>query len=189
MSVMSVTKPTDSSRRPRAFHSSEPRRSFGFASRAACAAAAAVAMLAACTTPRGPTSAAAHRPAASAAAALSFAWPARGPILKQAAGAKHAGINIGGTAGEPVRAAERGVVAYAGDSLRGYGNFVIIKHDDTYLSAYAHNRKLLVKEGDPVAKGQVIAEMGDSDADRVMLHFEIRRKGVAVDPLKYLPAR
>lgn len=60
---------------------------------------------------------------------------------------------------------------------------------DTYLSAYAHNRKLLVKEGDPVAKGQVIAEMGDSDADRVMLHFEIRRKGVAVDPLKYLPAR
>ena len=80
-----------------------------------------------------------------------------------------------------------GVVAYAGNELRGYGNLIIIKHDATYLTAYAHNRALMVKEGDAVTKGQKIAEMGNSDSDRVMLHFEVRRQGKPVDPLKYLP--
>ncbi|AOJ06858.1 hypothetical protein WS71_05660 [Burkholderia mayonis] len=174
-------------------------QSFTFALRTACAAA--VVVLAACasqpnSTPVSDRSDAkrttAQLPAASAASeavAPSFAWPVRGPILKALDDAKHPGINIGGAGGEPVKAAADGVVAYAGNSLRGYGNFVIIKHDDVYLTAYAHNRALMVKEGDKVAKGQKIAEMGNSDADRVMLHFEIRRKGVPVDPLKYLPAR
>ncbi|AIO69922.1 peptidase M23 family protein [Burkholderia oklahomensis] len=186
--MMSFTKPTNLA-----------EQSFTFALCAACAAA--VAVLAACATQPNSTPASgrldaksttAQLPAASAAseaAAPSFAWPVRGPILKTPDGAKHPGINIGGAGGEPVKAAEDGVVAYAGNSLRGYGNFVIIKHDDVYLTAYAHNRALMVKEGDKVAKGRKIAEMGSSDADRVMLHFEIRRKGVPVDPLKYLPAQ
>lgn len=101
--------------------------------------------------------------------------------------AKNKGVNIGGTAGETVKAAADGRVVYAGNGLRGYGNLIIIKHDATYLTAYAHNRALMVKEGDAVSKGQKIAEMGNSDADRVMLHFEVRRQGKPVDPLKYLP--
>ncbi|WP_226383194.1 MULTISPECIES: peptidoglycan DD-metalloendopeptidase family protein [Burkholderia] len=194
MPMMSYTKPTNLS---------DKSFTVTLALRAACAAA--VAALAACATQPGSTPAAGAadakgavarqsqqsqqpRQSAASAAAPSFAWPVRGPILKNPDDAKHPGINIGGVAGEPVKAAADGVVAYAGDSLRGYGSFVIVKHDDVYLSAYAHNRKLMVKEGDKVAKGQTIAEMGDSDADRVMLHFEIRRKGVPVDPLTYLPA-
>ena len=87
------------------------------------------------------------------------------------------------------RAAADGRVVYAGSSLRGYGNLVILKHNNTYLTAYAHNQTLLIKEDQPVRKGQKIAEMGSSDADRVKLHFEIRRQGKPVDPTKYLPAR
>ncbi|SEA80231.1 peptidoglycan DD-metalloendopeptidase family protein [Paraburkholderia sartisoli] len=116
-----------------------------------------------------------------------FAWPARGPILGTFDDAKNKGVNIGGTAGEPVKASADGRVVYAGNGLRGYGNLIIIKHDATYLTAYAHNRALMVKEGDAVTRGQKIAEMGNSDSDRVMLHFEVRRQGKPVDPLKYLP--
>ncbi|GAB7537192.1 hypothetical protein BGC_34100 [Burkholderia sp. 3C] len=118
---------------------------------------------------------------------MSFAWPVRGPILNQFDDSKNKGLNIGGTAGTPVKAAADGRVVYAGNGLRGYGNLIIIKHDPTYLTAYAHNRALMVKEGDSVTKGQKIAEMGNSDSDRVMLHFEVRRQGKPVDPLKYLP--
>ncbi|MGU7780620.1 peptidoglycan DD-metalloendopeptidase family protein [Burkholderia sp. PU8-34] len=118
---------------------------------------------------------------------VTFAWPARGPVLNSFDDAKNKGVNIGGTAGESVKAAADGRVVYAGNGLRGYGNLIIIKHDATYLTAYAHNRALMVKEGDAVTKGQKIAEMGNSDADRVMLHFEVRRQGKPVDPLKYLP--
>jgi lipoprotein NlpD len=119
--------------------------------------------------------------------AVAFAWPARGPVLNNFDDSKNKGINIGGSTGEAVRAAADGRVVYAGNGLRGYGNLVIIKHDATYLTAYAHNRALMVKEGDAVTKGQKIAEMGNSDSDRVMLHFEVRRQGKPVDPLKYLP--
>ena len=97
------------------------------------------------------------------------------------------GIDIAGAAGQPVAASAGGKVVYAGTGLRGYGKLIIIKHNGTYLSAYAHNRDILVKEGQQVTKGQKIAEMGNSDADQVKLHFEIRRQGKPMDPLKYLP--
>jgi lipoprotein NlpD len=134
------------------------------------------------------------QPAASGAASspaaggdVSFAWPVRGPVLNAFDDSTNKGLNIGGTSGEPVKAAAAGRVVYAGNGLRGYGNLIIIKHNATYLTAYAHNRSLMVKEGDAVTKGQEIAEMGNTDADRVMLHFEIRRQGKPVDPMKYLP--
>jgi lipoprotein NlpD len=88
-----------------------------------------------------------------------------------------------------VLAAAEGKVVYAGAGLRGYGNLIILKHNNTFLSAYAHNKSLLVKEDQTVKKGQKIAEMGDSDSDRVKLHFEVRRQGKPVDPMKYLPAK
>jgi lipoprotein NlpD len=131
------------------------------------------------------------QPAASDAAAavgnIVFSWPVRGPLLGTFDDAKNKGVNIGGATGDPVRASADGRVVYAGNGLRGYGNLIIIKHDATYLTAYAHNGALMVKEGDAVTKGQKIAEMGNSDSDRVMLHFEVRRQGKPVDPLKYLP--
>ena len=99
------------------------------------------------------------------------------------------GVGIGGKAGDAVLAAADGRVVYAGAGLRGYGNLVILKHNNTYLTAYAHNQALLVREDQTVRKGQKIAEMGSSDADRVKLHFEVRRQGKPVDPLKHLPAR
>ncbi|MFC0397150.1 peptidoglycan DD-metalloendopeptidase family protein [Paraburkholderia rhizosphaerae] len=125
--------------------------------------------------------------AAAASGAVTFAWPVRGPLLNTFDDSKNKGLNIGGSLGEPVKASADGRVVYAGNGLRGYGNLIIIKHDATYLTAYAHNSALMVKEGDAVTKGQKIAEMGNSDSDRVMLHFEVRRQGKPVDPLKYLP--
>jgi lipoprotein NlpD len=117
-----------------------------------------------------------------------WAWPARGTLLHSFNnGANPKGIAIGGEPGQAVMAAAPGKVVYSGSGLRGYGKLIIIKHDDTFLSVYAHNRELLVKEGQRVARGQKIAEMGDTDADRVGLHFEIRRLGKPVDPLEYLP--
>ena len=103
--------------------------------------------------------------------------------------AKNKGLDIGGSAGDPVVAAAEGRVVYAGAGLRGYGNLIILKHNSTYLTAYAHNQTLLVKEDQSVKKGQKIAEMGNSDADRVKLHFEVRRQGKPVDPSKYLPSK
>ncbi|VCH04742.1 peptidase [Burkholderia pseudomallei] len=136
----------------------------------------------------GSGSTASSEPSAPAANGnVSFAWPVRGALLNTFDDSKNKGINIGGPAGEAVKAAADGRVVYAGNGLRGYGNLIIIKHDATYLTAYAHNRALMVKEGDAVTKGQKIAEMGNSDSDRVMLHFEVRRQGKPVDPLKYLP--
>ena len=99
------------------------------------------------------------------------------------------GVDIGGKIGEPVYASASGRVVYSGSGLRGYGKLVIIKHNQTYLSAYAHNNNILVKEGQNVAKGQKIAEVGNTDADQAKLHFEIRRLGKPVDPLKFLPDR
>jgi lipoprotein NlpD len=103
--------------------------------------------------------------------------------------ARNKGYDIAGKAGDPVMAAADGRVVYAGAGLRGYGNLIILKHNNTYLTAYAHNQTLLVKEDQTVRKGQKIAEMGATDADRVKLHFEIRRQGKPVDPSRYLTAR
>jgi lipoprotein NlpD len=97
-------------------------------------------------------------------------------------------MDISGSLGLPVLAAANGKVVYSGTGLRGYGKLVIIKHNNTYLSAYAHNQNILVKEGEEVKKGQKIAEMGSTDTEQVKLHFEIRKQGKPVDPSKYLPA-
>ncbi|MCS4510330.1 peptidoglycan DD-metalloendopeptidase family protein [Xylophilus ampelinus] len=120
---------------------------------------------------------------------VAFIWPASGTLLASFDEAKNKGYDIGGKAGDPVLAAADGRVVYAGAGLRGYGNLVILKHNNTYLTAYAHNQSLMVKEDQTVRKGQKIAEMGNSDADRVKLHFEIRRQGKPVDPSRYLAAR
>ncbi len=119
---------------------------------------------------------------------VDWVWPAKGKILtgfSEAASLK--GIDIAGTSGQAVAASAGGKVVYAGTGLRGYGKLIIIKHNGTYLSAYAHNKEILVKEGQQVNRGQRIAEMGNTDADQVKLHFEIRRQGKPVDPLRYLP--
>ena len=119
---------------------------------------------------------------------LNWMWPAKGKVVAQFSDtANLKGIDIAGTAGEPVYASAAGRVVYAGSGLRGYGKLIIIKHNATYLSAYAHNQNILVKEGQQVARGQKIAEMGSTDASRVMLHFEIRRFGKPMDPEKFLP--
>lgn len=119
---------------------------------------------------------------------FSIIWPANGQVIAGFDEAKNKGIDIAGKEGDPVLAAADGQVVYAGSGLRGYGNLIIIKHNNTYLSAYAHNQSLLVKEEQVIKRGQKIAEMGNSDADQVKLHFEIRRQGKPVDPAKYLPA-
>ena len=120
---------------------------------------------------------------------LAWTWPASGAVLSNFDEPKNKGIDIGGNSGEAVLAAADGRVMYVGAGLRGYGNLIILKHNNTYLTAYAHNQALLVKEDQAVRKGQKIAEMGSSDADRVKLHFEVRRQGKPVDPAKYLPPR
>ena len=117
---------------------------------------------------------------------IKLSWPAKGKVVEEFSEGKNKGIDIAGKLGEPIQAASDGKVVYAGNSLRGYGNLVIVKHDNTYLTAYAHNRSLLVKEGDAVRKGQRIAEMGDSDANMVKLHFEVRVNGKPVNPMQFL---
>ncbi|WP_034691265.1 peptidoglycan DD-metalloendopeptidase family protein [Acidovorax sp. MR-S7] len=127
--------------------------------------------------------------AASGADDIGFIWPSSGSLIAGFDEARNKGFDIGGKAGDPVLAAADGRVVYAGAGLRGYGNLVILKHNNTYLTAYAHNQTLLVKEDQNVRRGQKIAEMGSTDADRVKLHFEIRRQGKPVDPARYLPSR
>ncbi len=122
--------------------------------------------------------------------AVSWAWPVhQGAVLSGFDEVKNKGVDLAGNLGDPVLAAADGRVVYSGAGLRGYGNLIILKHNNTYLTAYAHNQTLLVKEDQTVRKGQKIAEMGNSDADRIKLHFELRRQGKPVDPLKFLPAR
>ncbi len=120
---------------------------------------------------------------------VNWAWPAAGAVVGNFDEAKSKGLTIGGKAGDAVLAAADGRVVYAGSGLRGYGNLVIVKHNNTYLTAYAHNQALLVKEDQVVRRGQKIAEMGSSDAERVQLHFEIRRQGRPIDPARLLPPR
>ena len=120
---------------------------------------------------------------------IAWIWPAQGSLLTGFDEVKNKGYDISGKPGDPIIAAADGRVVYSGAGLRGYGNLIILKHNNTFLTAYAHNQTLLVKEDQSVKKGQKIAEMGNSDADRVKLHFEIRRQGKPVDPSKYLPAK
>lgn len=123
--------------------------------------------------------------------ASGWLWPSSGTVIGRFSsnGSLNKGIDIAGELGQPVLAASDGSVVYAGSGLRGYGELIIIKHSDTYVSAYGHNRRLLVQEGQQVKAGQKIAEMGSTGTDRVKLHFEVRRQGKPVDPLQYLPRR
>lgn len=122
---------------------------------------------------------------------LRWTWPASGKLIRRfdARSAGKKGIDIAGKPGSPVRAAAAGKVVYAGSGLSGYGRLIIIKHNKDFLSAYAHNRKLLAREGEWVKQGELIARMGSSATDRTKLHFEVRKKGQPVDPLRYLPKR
>lgn len=141
-------------------------------------------------TPAATAATPAAKPAeASGPDEIVWLWPATGKVVATFSEGANKGVDIAGKSGEAILAAGDGKVVYSGSGLRGYGKLVIVKHNGTYLSAYAHNRAILVKEGQSVNKGQKIAEMGDSDADQVKLHFEIRRQGKPVDPLKYLPPR
>lgn len=128
---------------------------------------------------------AAHR----AAGAISLVWPAQGKVTRGYDGSGSNGIVISNTTGTPVVAAAAGTVAYSGSGLRGYGHLVIVKHSASFLSIYAHNSKLLVKEGQRVSQGQKIAEMGNSDSKQVGLYFELRYDGQAVDPAGSLPGK
>ncbi|MDP3871086.1 MAG: peptidoglycan DD-metalloendopeptidase family protein [Methyloversatilis sp.] len=122
---------------------------------------------------------------------VEWSWPASGRIIGRFGEGSNKGVDVAGRTGDPVLAAAGGRVVYAGEAMRGYGKLVIVKHDNTFLSAYAHNSKILVQERDTVKRGQRIAELGDSDteAGKPRLHFEIRRQGKPVDPMKYLPPR
>lgn len=152
-------------------------------------AAAAPANATASSTPTPPASANTPAPLSNSEDGIEWAWPTNGKVIAGFSESSNAkGLDIGGTAGQAVTASAPGKVIYSGSDLRGYGKLVIIKHNNTYLSVYAHNRNILVKEGQQVTRGQKIAEMGDSDADKTKLHFEIRRQGKSVDPAKYLPA-
>jgi len=118
-----------------------------------------------------------------------WSWPTQGQVISGFNEATNKGIDIAGKEGQAITASAAGKVIYAGSDLRGYGKLVIIKHNQTFLSVYAHNNKLLVKEGQSVKAGETIATMGNTDADRVKLHFEIRERGKSVDPTKYLPPK
>jgi lipoprotein NlpD len=151
------------------------------------AAAVAVSALLACTTTGPSTSPGASTTPAQPKA--TFIRPAAGATLARYDGNRNKGLDIGGNAGDPVIASADGRVVFVGSQLRGYGNMVIVKHNETFLSAYAHNQSITVKENQIVRQGQKIAEMGRSDSDRVKLHFEIRKNGTAVDPEPYLSGK
>nr|WP_066154761.1 peptidoglycan DD-metalloendopeptidase family protein [Hydrogenophaga pseudoflava] len=141
------------------------------------------------TAPTAATPAPATEPVSAGADDVAFVWPAQGAVVASFDEGKNKGVSISGRLGDPVLAAADGRVVYAGAGLRGYGNLIILKHNNTFLTAYAHNQALLVREDQTVKQGQRIAEMGSSDADRVKLHFEVRRNGKPVDPVAYLPKR
>lgn len=144
--------------------------------------------LMACVSTSPLNSSSAQSTTATSSDSIDFIWPAVGTTISKFNGHNNKGIDIAGRAGDPVMAAADGTVVYAGSGLTGYGNMVIIKHSEVFLTAYAHNRSLLVRENEIVRAGQNIAEMGNTDADRVKLHFEIRKRGVPVDPESYLHA-
>lgn len=128
-------------------------------------------------------------PTAKAAEGIQLAWPAQGQVITQFADPGYKGIALAGAEGDPILAASDGRVVYSGNGLRGYGNLVIVKHEGDFLTAYAHNKTILVSEGQTVKRGQKIAELGKTDSDIPKLHFEVRRSGKPVDPLKFLAQR
>ena len=130
------------------------------------------------TAPRVPT-----------APSIALAWPAAGKVVRNFNGNSAKGIDIANTVGTPVTAAAPGTVAYVGDALRGYGNLVILRHSGNYMTIYAHNRKLLVKEGQKVSQGEKISEMGTQSNGRAALYFEVRAGSTPTDPMRFLPAR
>jgi lipoprotein NlpD len=136
-----------------------------------------------------PTPTPSTTPATASPSALAWLWPASGAVIDGFDAPRNKGIDIGGIEGAPVQAAADGEVVHVGNALRGYGNLVIIRHAGDYVTAYGHNRKILVQQGQHVKRGQQIAELGKTDADRPKLHFEIRHQGKPLDPVKYLPAR
>ena len=156
---------------------------------AASAPTPATAAASAAASSPAPVAAASNPQPAATEDDIAWIWPAQGRLIAGFDEIKNKGFDIDGKAGDPIVAAGDGRVVYAGAGLRGYGNLIIVKHNNTFLTAYAHNQTLLVKEDQAVKKGQKIAEMGNSDADRVKLHFEIRRQGKPVDPARYLPAK
>lgn len=127
-----------------------------------------------------------EQPAAESAENLNWTWPTKGKIIANFNDGGNKGIDIAGSKGQAIQAAAAGKVIYSGSDLRGYGKLVIVKHNSTYLSVYANNHSILVKEGQQVSRGQKIAEMGDTDSNTVKLHFEIRQQGKSVDPTKFL---
>ena len=129
-----------------------------------------------------------EKPSANSPEDIDWAWPTKGKVIAGFNESSNKGIDITGTTGQAVNAAAAGKVIYSGSDLRGYGKLVIIKHNSTYLSVYAHNSQIVIKEGQQVSRGQKIAEMGNTDSNSVKLHFEIRRQGKSVDPSKYLSA-
>lgn len=136
-----------------------------------------------------PQTAESSKPARAAdATVINWGWPAQGKVI-QGFTTSTKGIDIAGNAGDPVIAAAGGTVMYSGNGVRGLGNLIIVDHDNGFITAYAHNRALLVKTGQKVKKGAKIAEMGQTDASSVKLHFEVRRQGTPVDPMQYLPAK
>jgi lipoprotein NlpD len=154
------------------------------------AASAPVATAPATATATAPAPAPAPPPAArDADDDITWSWPAAAAVSTPFDEARSKGLVFRGKAGDPVLAAADGRVVYAGSGLRGYGNLVILKHSPTYLTAYAHNQTLLVKDDQSVKRGQKIAEMGSTDADGVQLHFEIRKQGKPIDPARLLPPR
>lgn len=183
----SASKPRSSSRTPPSTSAKPPANTRAASSKPAPAS----------TQSAPPPAAQPAKPAAASAAptvssaGINWRWPATGALISGyvAGDQTRQGINIAGTAGDPVRSAADGEVVYSGNGLIGYGELIIVKHNTSMLSAYGHNRRRLVQEGDPVKAGQQIAEMGSSSASRDMLHFEIRTNGKPVDPLIYLPKR
>ena len=161
----------------------------GSAIAAASAAASAPATSASAASPPPSPSREAAPPPRDGDDDINWAWPAATPVSTPFDDARNKGLVFRGKAGDPVYAAADGRVVYAGSGLRGYGNLVILKHNTTYLTAYAHNQTLLVKDDQQVKRGQKIAEMGSTDADGVQLHFEIRKQGKPIDPARLLPAR
>lgn len=139
------------------------------------------------TTTETPTTTDVTTPAPVTVSDSGWSWPTQGKVIAGFNEATNKGVDIAGTKGQAINASAAGKVIYSGSDLRGYGKLVIIKHNPTFLSVYAHNNKILVKEGQSVKAGQKIAEMGDTDTNRIKLHFEIRERGKSVDPTKYLP--
>lgn len=139
--------------------------------------------------PESPPAAKPDGPTEAAAAPTQWLWPVAGKVIDGFDAPRNKGIDIGGTEGAAVQAAADGEVVHVGSALRGYGNLVIIRHPGDYVTAYGHNRKILVTQGQQVKRGQQIAELGRTDTDRPKLHFEIRHQGKPLDPVKYLPPR